>query len=87
LTVSATKISSRGSILSTSYPIQDPDTDKTLVFLTNNVTLLAASIYAIYDARGQAELFVTWIKQHLRIKRFLAATTKPNRTTTATKSI
>jgi hypothetical protein len=49
---------------------KDPKTDKTLVFLTNNFTLPAATICALYKARWQVELFFKWIKQHLRIKKF-----------------
>ena len=47
----------------------DPDTGKTLVFLTNQMTLPAATICALYKNRWQVELFFKWIKQHLRIKR------------------
>ena len=50
----------------------DPETGKTLVFLTNNTTLPALTIAALYKSRWQVELFFKWIKQHLRIKRFLA---------------
>ena len=50
---------------------RDPDSGKRLVFLTNNTTLPAASIAALYKSRWQVELFFKWIKQHLRIKRFL----------------
>ena len=49
---------------------KDPDTGKTLVFLTNNFALQAANICALYKARWQVELFFKWIKQHLRIKKF-----------------
>ena len=49
---------------------KDPDTSKTLVFLTNQRTLPAATICALYKSRWQVELFFKWIKQHLRIKRF-----------------
>ena len=49
---------------------KDPETGKTLVFLTNNFTLSAATICALYKARWQVELFFKWIKQHLRIKKF-----------------
>src|SRR6266704_2029339 len=49
---------------------KDPETGKTLVFLTNQVTLPAATICALYKNRWQVELFFKWIKQHLRIKRF-----------------
>jgi hypothetical protein len=50
---------------------KDPETGKTLVFLTNNTALPAISIAALYKSRWQVELFFKWIKQHLRIKRFL----------------
>ena len=42
-----------------------------LVFLTNNFTLPALTIAQIYKQRWQVELFFKWIKQHLRIKRFV----------------
>jgi hypothetical protein len=50
---------------------KDPDSGKTLVFLTNNTSLSALTIAALYKSRWQVELFFKWIKQHLRIKRFL----------------
>jgi len=50
---------------------KDPSSDKTLVFLTNNTVLPALTIAALYKSRWQVELFFKWIKQHLRIKRFL----------------
>ena len=66
-----------GVISSKDYPehlrrirFKDPQTGKTLVFLTNNFTLSAATICALYKARWQVELFFKWIKQHLRIKKF-----------------
>jgi hypothetical protein len=49
---------------------KDPETGKTLVFLTNQMTLPSATICALYKNRWQVELFFKWIKQHLRIKRF-----------------
>ena len=49
---------------------KDPESGKTFVFLTNQMTLPAASICALYKSRWQVELFFKWIKQHLRIKRF-----------------
>lgn len=50
---------------------KDPESGKTLVFLTNNTLLPALTIAALYKSRWQVELFFKWIKQHLRIKRFL----------------
>jgi len=49
---------------------KDPESEKTLVFLTNQFALPAASICALYKSRWQVELFFKWIKQHLRIKQF-----------------
>jgi hypothetical protein len=49
----------------------DPVTGKTLIFLTNNTALPALTIAALYKSRWQVELFFKWIKQHLRIKKFL----------------
>ncbi len=49
---------------------KDPETDKTLIFLTNNFALPALTITELYRCRWQVELFFKWIKQHLRIKAF-----------------
>jgi hypothetical protein len=49
---------------------RDPE-GRTLVFLTNHLSLPALTICALYKSRWQVELFFKWIKQHLRIKRFL----------------
>jgi hypothetical protein len=48
----------------------DAETDKTLVFLTNNFTLPAMTIADLYRCRWQVELFFKWLKQNLRIKTF-----------------
>ncbi|MGO8780100.1 MAG: IS4 family transposase [Rhodomicrobium sp.] len=48
----------------------DPETGKSLVFLTNNFALPALTIARLYKYRWQVELFFKWIKQHLRIKAF-----------------
>jgi Transposase DDE domain/Domain of unknown function (DUF4372) len=53
---------------------KDPETGKTLIFLTNNTTLPPLTIAALYKSRWQVELFFKWIKQHLRIKKFLGTT-------------
>jgi Transposase DDE domain len=50
---------------------KDPDSGKTLVFLTNNTALPALTICVLYKSRWQVELFFKWIKQHLRIKKFV----------------
>jgi hypothetical protein len=49
---------------------KDPQTQKTLIFLTNNFALPALTITELYRCRWQVELFFKWIKQHLRIKSF-----------------
>ena len=49
---------------------KDAETDKSLVFLTNQFVHPPQTIAALYKARWQVELFFKWIKQHLRIKRF-----------------
>jgi IS4 transposase len=42
-----------------------------LVLVTNDLKSSALHIAQLYKARWQIELFFKWIKQHLRIKRFL----------------
>ena len=39
--------------------------------LSNNTTLPALTIAALYKSRWQVELFFKWIKPHLRLKKFL----------------
>ena len=72
------RIALNGFYPSQAYPellrrirFKDPGTGKTLVFLTNNTALPALTIAALYKSRWQVELFFKWIKQHLRIKRFI----------------
>jgi len=50
--------------------LRDADSDKVLVFLTNNFDLPPATIAQLYRSRWQIELFFKWIKQNLRIKAF-----------------
>jgi hypothetical protein len=71
-------ISLNGFYVSQDYPehlrrirFKDPESGKTLIFLTNNTTLPPLTISALYKSRWQVELFFKWIKQHLRIKKFL----------------
>ena len=52
----------------------DPETGRRLVFLTNQFTLPAKTICALYKSRWRVELFFKWIKQHLRIKAFYGTT-------------
>jgi hypothetical protein len=52
----------------------DKQTQKQLVFITNNMTLSAKTISDLYRSRWQIELFFKWIKQHLRIKAFYGRT-------------
>jgi IS4 transposase len=56
----------------TAYPerlrrirFRDVETQKTLVFITNDFVLPAHVIAALYKARSQVELFFKWVKQHL----------------------
>ena len=49
----------------------DAQSGKTLILLTNNFALPPLTIAALYKYRWQVELFFKWIKQHLRIKKFL----------------
>jgi transposase len=71
------KIALDGHYTRQDYPVhirrvrfRDPETEKTLVFLTNQMTLPALTICDLYKSRWQVELFFKWIKQHLRIKAF-----------------
>ena len=49
---------------------RDPETDKALVFLSNNFDLPALTIAQLYKSRWRVELFFKWVKQNLRIKHF-----------------
>jgi Domain of unknown function (DUF4372)/Transposase DDE domain len=66
-----------GQCSPTAYPdklrrvrYHDADTDKSLVFFTNDFMLPALTVARLYRCRWQVELFFKWIKQHLRIKTF-----------------
>ena len=54
----------------------DGETDKILVFLTNNFDIPALTVAELYCNRWRVELFFKWIKQHLKIKSFFG--TSPN---------
>jgi hypothetical protein len=58
------------------YPLRrieayDPETDKVLVFLTNQLELGATTIAAVYKDRWQMEIFFKALKQNLKIKTFV----------------
>ena len=55
---------------------QDPVTKNRYVFVTNNTTWVAQTIADIYKSRWQIELFFKWIKQHLKVKRFVGRSKK-----------
>ena len=59
---------------------RDKANNKRLVFLTNNFSLAATTIAALYKSRWQIELFFKWIKQHLRIKAFFGTSENAVRT-------
>jgi hypothetical protein len=48
----------------------DPEHNRVLVFLTNNLEFEATKIAQLYKHRWKIELFFKWIKQHLKIKTF-----------------
>lgn len=48
----------------------DPEYNRTLVFLTNNMEFKATEIAQLYKHRWKIELFFKWIKQNLKIKTF-----------------
>ncbi|MCK4428123.1 MAG: IS4 family transposase [candidate division Zixibacteria bacterium] len=50
------------------------DKDEIIQFLTNRFDLKAEEIAEIYRKRWEIELFFRWVKQYLRIKRFLGTT-------------
>ena len=45
---------------------------KKLVFITNDLSRSAVEIAALYKQRWEIELFFKWIKQNLKIKRFIS---------------
>jgi len=49
----------------------DDEQDRVLVFLTNHLTLAAATVAAVYKQRWQIELFFKALKQSLRVKTFV----------------
>ena len=79
----------RGPRSSKDYPVPlrrisyyDADTNKRLVFLTNNFTLDALTIAKLYKCRWQIELFFKWLKQNLHIKAFFGTSDNAVKTQT-----
>ncbi len=52
----------------------DKETNRTFVYLRNNMKLTSEQIALLYKNRWQVELFFKWIKQHLKIKSFWGIT-------------
>jgi hypothetical protein len=48
----------------------DKETEKVLVFLSNNFHLSALEIAQLHKHRWKIKMFFKWIKQHLKIKTF-----------------
>lgn len=66
-----------GFYTSKDYPVKlrrvkyyDNESNRTFVFLTNNLKVSADNVALLYKNRWQVELFFKWIKQHLKIKSF-----------------
>ena len=49
----------------------DEETRRSYVFVTNNTTWVGKTIADLYKSRWQIELFFKWIKQNLKVKRFV----------------
>ena len=49
----------------------DAETKQRYVFVTNNTTWVGRTIADLYKSRWQIELFFKWIKQYLKVKRFV----------------
>ncbi len=47
-----------------SIRFKDPETQQTLIFLTNSTSLPPLTIVTFYKSRWQVGLFSKWIKQH-----------------------
>lgn len=54
--------------------VWDPEEDRILVFLTNNLKLGATTVAAIFKDRWQIEIFFKALKQNLKIKTFVGTT-------------
>ena len=59
---------------------RDPETGKTLVFVTNQMAFVASTIARIYKDRWQIELFFKALKQNLKVKTFVGTSANAVRT-------
>jgi hypothetical protein len=66
-----------GFYVSKNYPeklrrikFYDEETENDLMFLSNNLDLMAEDIAQLYKYRWKVELFFKWIKQHLKVRSF-----------------
>ena len=48
----------------------DKEGNRTFVFYTNNIDVMAEEVALLYKFRWSCELFFKWLKQHLRVKEF-----------------
>jgi Transposase DDE domain/Domain of unknown function (DUF4372) len=58
----------------------DAENSQYFTYLTNLLTVPAATVASLYRSRWQIELFFRWIKQNLRIRRFYGTTNNAVRT-------
>ena len=58
----------------------DESTGEEYEFLTNALGIPATTVAALYKQRWQVELFFKWIKQHLKVKRFVGTSMNAVRT-------
>jgi hypothetical protein len=65
------KLGEKGECFFRRVEYHDEETDQVLVFLTNHMTLAAATVAAVYKARWEIELFFKALKQNLRVKTFV----------------
>ena len=52
----------------------DEEQDREFVFLTNATHISSIVVADLYKKRWQIELFLKWLKQHLKIKKFWGTT-------------
>jgi hypothetical protein len=67
--------------------VVETDTKRVLRLFTNDLTSPAQTIAELYKTRWQIELFFKWIKQNLRIARFMGTSGNAVRTQIATALI